>query len=136
MKILIADDEVLHQKIIKAILDDYGDCDIVTNGKEAVNYFVAARYKQEPYDLVCLDIHMPEMEGLEALQKIKETEQVAGVKPEDQVKVLMATSSDSTHDLFDAFKYLKSSEYLLKPIREEQLVPLLTSFGFSRKTDA
>ena len=74
MKILIAEDDYIARRILKGILSPIGDCDIVIDGEEAFQAFKMAWVEGNPYDLVCLDIMMPNVNGQEALKKIREME--------------------------------------------------------------
>lgn len=71
MKALIADDDYATQIILKDILSEFFDCDLVENGIEAVQAFEVATADGTPYDLICLDIMMPIMTGQEALGEIR-----------------------------------------------------------------
>ena len=74
IKVLIVDDDFITRRILKSIFTPYGDCDIAINGEEAIQAFRLAREEKKPYDLICLDIMMPEIDGHEALMKIREME--------------------------------------------------------------
>ncbi|MEI6415153.1 MAG: response regulator, partial [Pseudomonadota bacterium] len=66
MKILIADDEFPNRKLLRDYLKSYGHCDMVANGKAALELFTADLEDGDPYDVVFLDIMMPEMDGQKA----------------------------------------------------------------------
>ncbi len=80
MKMLIVEDEFLIRKIMQKILSHYGDCDIAVDGEEAVDAFRMAWEEKAPYDLICMDIMMPNINGQEALRKIREIERELAVK--------------------------------------------------------
>ena len=67
MKTLIVEDEPTSRLLLQAILSGYGDCDIATDGEEAVEAFRSALEQGVPYNLVCMDIMMPKLDGHEAL---------------------------------------------------------------------
>ena len=67
MKTLIAEDDFTSSVILQELLRGYGPFHLASNGKDAVAAVAAALAAHEPYDLVCLDIMMPEMDGQEAL---------------------------------------------------------------------
>ena len=70
IKILIVEDNPVNQKIVSKLLDRWGAVsDIAANGKEAVE-----KVTQKHYDLILMDIHMPEMNGYDATRKIREME--------------------------------------------------------------
>ena len=77
LRILVAEDHLLSQKVIRGMLGKLGlEADIVSNGVEAL-----AAFKEKPYDLVLMDCEMPEMDGFEATQRIRELERQNGKPP-------------------------------------------------------
>ena len=74
MKILIAEDDFASRKFMLRFLSKYGECDVTVDGMEAVDAFTMALDADEGYDLVCLDIMMPELDGYQALKQIREYE--------------------------------------------------------------
>ena len=92
MKILLAEDDFVTRKFMVNFLSKYGECDVTVDGMEAVDAFMMALEDGEPYDLICLDIMMPVMDGYQALVGIRNLEKERNV-PEDQaVKVIMTTA--------------------------------------------
>jgi len=73
MKILLAEDDFATRKFMLNFLSKYGECDVTVDGMEAVDAFMMALEDGEPYDLVCLDIMMPVMDGFEVLNSLKKT---------------------------------------------------------------
>jgi len=78
MKTLIAEDDASSRVFLHLFLSRYGECDIAVNGKQAVEIIRAARDEHEKYDLICMDLRMPEMDGQEAMREIRAQEAVAG----------------------------------------------------------
>ena len=74
MKILLAEDDFATRKFMVNFLSKYGECDVTVDGMEAVDAFMMALEDDEPYDLVCLDIMMPVMDGYQALVGIRNLE--------------------------------------------------------------
>jgi two-component system chemotaxis response regulator CheY len=68
MKILVVEDDFTSRILLQRYLSSYGDCHIAINGKEAVGAFKDSLKENQPYDLICMDIIMPEMSGQEALK--------------------------------------------------------------------
>ena len=75
LRILIVDDDLMGRRLLQRFLSPYGDCDTAADGKEALLVFRAAAEKGEPYDLICLDIVMPEMDGRTALKEMRAWEE-------------------------------------------------------------
>jgi two-component system, chemotaxis family, chemotaxis protein CheY len=121
MNILIADDEHPNRILMDKLLSTYGECTLTENGAQAVEAFEWALEDKEPYDLICLDIVMPEMSGQEALEKIREIEQANGLEGDKETKIIMCTSMDSDDHITDAFFKGGCTDYLTKPITPDSL---------------
>jgi two-component system, chemotaxis family, chemotaxis protein CheY len=63
MRCLIVEDDFVGRKLMQKYLSDYGECDVAVDGEEAVEAFRQAVENETPYDLICLDIMMPNMNG-------------------------------------------------------------------------
>lgn len=122
MKVLIAEDDEISRKILMRILSQLGECDTVIDGTEAVEAFEVAWEDNEPYDLLILDIMMPEVDGQEALKSIRKIERQMGIRGNKEVKVIMLTALDDAHSVVEAFYRGGATSYLVKPIVTEQLL--------------
>ena len=129
MKILIAEDDFVVRRIIKDILSPYGDCDIVVDGDEAVQAFEMAWEDKKPYDLICLDIMMPVMDGQKALKMIREKEKAMGLDPQEEVKIIMITALDDSKSVFEAYYRGGATSYIVKPVEKEKLIKEVRTLG-------
>ena len=120
LKMLIVEDDFPSCKILEEYLSEYGDCTTAGNGTEGVEAFKNALDAGTPYDLVCLDIMMPEMDGHEALRTIRQIEQEHGILDHSGVSVIMTTAKDRSRDMIEAFDEGCAS-YIVKPIDQEKL---------------
>jgi len=121
LKMLIVEDDFPSCEVLKEYLSEYGDCTTAANGVEGVEAFKNALDAGTPYDLVCLDIMMPEMDGHEALRTIRQIEQDRGILDSSGVRVIMTTAKDRSRDMIEAFDEGCAS-YIVKPIDQEKLV--------------
>jgi two-component system chemotaxis response regulator CheY len=128
MKILLAEDDYVTRKFMHNFLSKYGDCDVTVDGMEAVDAFMMALEDEEPYDLVCLDIMMPVMDGYQALMGIRNLEKNHQIVPEQQVKVIMTTALNDEKNVKMAFE-LGCSVYSGKPIDQERFEQALKKLG-------
>ena len=78
MNILVVDDDFMNRKLLQSQLSLFGECDIAVDGEEAILAFKLAWGNQQPYDLICMDIRMPNIDGKEALKKIRQMEDELG----------------------------------------------------------
>ena len=92
LKILIVEDDFISRRILKEMLSPYGKIDMAKDGKEAVHAFYLAWEEQQPYDVIFMDIMMPEMDGQEALKLIRDMEEEMGIYGSKKVKVVMTTA--------------------------------------------
>lgn len=128
MKILIVEDDLTTREMMIGILSEYGSYETAENGKLGVEMFLSALDKGEPYNLICLDIIMPEMDGQEALKLIREKEKSMGVTMDNEVKIIMTTTVDTSEGVYDAYYKGGCTAYLIKPVVKKKLVGLLKQF--------
>jgi two-component system chemotaxis response regulator CheY len=129
MNFLIVDDNYNNRILLQKILTPFGDCDMAIDGKEAFDAFKMAMEDGKPYDLICLDIMMPEMNGQEALKAIREYERTKGIDKDAGAKIIMATALYTPQDLIEAFFNGGCNDYLTKPIKRTELLILLERYG-------
>jgi two-component system chemotaxis response regulator CheY len=128
MKSLIVDDEATNRLLLEEMLKSYGPTGSVINGKEAVEAVKAAREIGEPFDLVCLDIMMPEMNGQEALKAIRADEEKIGIMVGDGVKIIMVTALDDGKNVLAGFREACDA-YIVKPIKRAKLAEELRTLN-------
>ena len=119
MKILIVDDDAPSREFMSAILDKCENLNIASSGKEAVNMIMAAINVKKPYDLILLDISMPNMCGIEVLTILRSAERLANL--ENYTNVIMTTGLEDEKTILKAFKS-GCDAYLLKPIIVVELI--------------
>jgi two-component system chemotaxis response regulator CheY len=124
MKALIAEDDFTSRLLLQELLRPYGSVEAVVNGEEAVSAFSASLQVKEPYELVCLDIMMPEMDGQQALTEIRALEARHGRSPARGAKILMTTALRDTTNVMQAFRE-QCDGYLVKPIDSAKLLGYL-----------
>lgn len=129
MKCLIVEDDFISRRILRELLGAYFDCEIAVDGEEAVTAFRMAHDAKTPYDLICMDIMMPKMDGREALRLIRQLEKELEVPPNLEVKVVMTTALDDPKTVFDSFYQDGATAYLVKPISKQKLARELRALG-------
>ena len=124
MKILIAEDDLASRQFMLRFLSQYGECDVTVDGMEAVDAFTMALDADEGYDLVCLDIMMPELDGYQALKQIREYEKEKGISEDDGAKIIMTTALNEGRNVTKAFE-LGCVAYAGKPIDQDKFENVL-----------
>jgi two-component system chemotaxis response regulator CheY len=124
MRILIAEDDLTSRKFLFKLLSKYGECDIVVDGLEALDAFLLSIKENKPYDLICLDIMMPKVDGVKVLKHIRDLETQKGILPEKRSKIVMTTALAETQFVQNAFE-IGCDAYAAKPIDTEKLMDVL-----------
>ena len=130
MKVLIVDDSFVNRKILRKFLEEYASIDIVVNGREAVDAVKLAHMERAPYELVLLDIMMPEMDGLETLRAIRDYEKSHNILTLQGVKVIMVTALSDSKNIMNAFKEGCES-YIVKPVSKQALYQEMSNLGLA-----
>ena len=128
MKCLIVEDSFVARKLLKRYLSSWADCDIAVDGNEAVEAFKQALDEKEPYDLICLDIMMPNMDGRQALKLIRQIESEHGISGLDCVKVIMTTALEDPKNVIGSFRE-GCEAYIVKPVEKDKLFEEIQNLG-------
>jgi len=121
MHTLIVEDDFTSRLLLQTYLSRFGECHVAINGKEAVEAFRMSQKNGTAYDLICMDIMMPEMSGQEALVQIRALEESSGTLSTDGVKIIMVTALDDVKEVMKSFKGLCDA-YVFKPVDTTQLL--------------
>ena len=128
MKSLIVEDDFTSRLLMQKFLAPYGESHVAVNGNEAIEAFTQAINSDEPYQLICLDIMMPEMDGHATLKEIRAFEENKGIMVGDGVKIIMTTALGDMDNKLTAVKEFCDA-YLVKPIDRSKVLELIGSFG-------
>jgi two-component system chemotaxis response regulator CheY len=120
VKILIVEDELTSRELLKVILEPYGPTDTAADGIEGMKAFNLA-LASEPYDLICLDIMLPKMDGQQVLKGIRKIEVDKGILGPDAVKIIIISALGDFENVTEAFSS-KCTSYITKPIDAEKIV--------------
>jgi two-component system, chemotaxis family, chemotaxis protein CheY len=130
MKCLIVDDDPTGLALLERYLKPFGQITTAVNGVQAVAVFREAAQRGEPFQFVCLDIVMPEMNGQQALREMRAIETSLGLKEGVAARIVMTTSLDDKESLLEAISMCDA--YLVKPIHMSDLMFYLQRFGLAR----
>ncbi len=121
LNILLAEDNKINQKVALLNLNNLGHkVEVANNGKEAVE-----KFENGDYDLIFMDVHMPEMDGVEACRKIREMEKKSGRIKKIPIIAMTANTSEDERK-----KYLEAGMdgYVGKPFKQKELIEIFKKF--------
>jgi two-component system chemotaxis response regulator CheY len=124
LKILIAEDDFTSRTILTQFLSEFGDCHIAKDGLEAIAAFTHAYEPNppQPYDLICMDMMMPNMDGAVAAKTIREIERSKGVAgPESETAIVFTSAVSDPATIIKACYECGSNYYFVKPLDFKQM---------------
>ena len=129
MKALIVEDDATSRKLLQSILSPYGICHLAVDGEEGITAFRTALEKGEPYDLVCMDIMMPKMDGHEALAAMRDIEKELEIGGDKEIRAIMTTALGDPKNVVKALYREGATAYLVKPIAKKKLLEEIKRMG-------
>ncbi len=130
MKILVVDDEFISRKMMEKIIEKLGDCQSVDSGGAALDAFNDAWNAGLPYDLIFLDISMPDMSGVDVLKNIRHIEKNKKLLKNMQVQILMMTAHSDKENVMECIE-LGCNSYIIKPATKEKIAEKLKHLDIS-----
>lgn len=129
MRALVVDDELVSREKMKRIMTGVlGGCDEASSGPSALDAFEGAFADGGRYDLITLDISMPEMDGLCVLTRIRELERERGIPSDSRAKIFMVTSSSDRETIVSCIR-AGCNDYITKPFSTDTVVKKLRDNG-------
>lgn len=129
MRVLIVDDDFYSRSFLEYILHPYASCDVAENGEEAVMVFQRALKDAKPYELVCMDLRMPEIDGATAMREIRDMERDFGIASERKARIIITSVLEDAEDTHNAMFLGDATAFLQKPIEEKALLAELRRLG-------
>jgi len=129
LRILIVEDEPVNREFLLMSLRGFGECHAVITGEDAVRAHACALAESRPFDVVFLDIMLPGISGLQALEQLRAQEERHQAQPARQVPVIITTSLDDDRTASRAFIQGQAVSYMTKPFRRRQIAEELQKLG-------
>ncbi len=126
LRFLIVEDEFISRYLLQEFLTPYGNSHVAIDGYEAVLAFKNAIIEKKPYNIVCLDIMMPGLDGRQVAKEIRRLEKEMGNN--NFCKIVMTTALDDESIKNELLSDKRCDAYLTKPIRFEDLDQLIKSY--------
>jgi putative nucleotidyltransferase with HDIG domain len=133
MRILIVDDEMVSRTKLELIMEYFGDCKTVNQGDDALAAFHEAHRDEDPFNLIMLDINLPDMDGIKVLSTIRNTEKELNIDQSRKAKILM-TSSYRNKDRIVASVQSGCDDYIGKPFDLNLIRTKLGKLGIKERT--
>lgn len=134
MRILIAEDVQLMQKLLGKLLEPYGEISFAKDGREALSKFQESIHTKAYFDLICLDINLPEINGLEVLKNIRAGEKLNHIPVKNRAKIVMVSSTNDANIVVKAIN-LGCNGYIVKPFSKDKIVNELKKLGLINAKD-
>jgi len=128
MKILVVEDDYISRRLLCRYLEPYGACEEAVNGNEAVAAVRLALDGDVHYDLICLDIMMPGLDGQQTLEIIRRLETEHEVQIGRGAKIIMTSAMEDNQNIMQAFM-ASADGYVVKPIERLKFIATLEEVG-------
>jgi PAS domain S-box-containing protein len=129
LSVLVAEDNEINALLMRSLLTRLGHHVVITtNGEAALESWLSARSAGTPYDLVLMDIQMPQLDGIETTKRIRARE--AG-QPGRQTAILALTANTLVEDRYACFE-AGMDGFLIKPLDREKLADALAGLAAAR----
>jgi len=128
-RVLIAEDDMIGRRLMKKFLEKYAECELAVDGLEALNLFAESIQQSKPYQLICLDIMMPQLDGLKVLKAIQDIYTQKKIPEDQRAKIIMTTALNDQKTVMEAYEN-GCVGYAWKPIDLEKFEAVLHEIGF------
>lgn len=131
LRVLIIEDEQVNREFLLRALRPYGDCVAAGTGEAGLREHRRALADGAPFALVFLDIMLPGIDGLKALEMLRAAEEEFGLRDSGRALVIVTTVLDDDQSASRAFIQGQAASFMTKPFRVGQLRDELAKLGFA-----
>ena len=128
MRILIAEDDRISRTFLQKFMTAYGEVEVAVDGMDAIDIYMDAIKEGKPFDLLCLDIMMPKVDGLKVLKVIRQLENQNEKASDKKIKIIMMTALADIGYVDEAFR-LGCDAYASKPVDTEKVEEAMRNLG-------
>lgn len=128
LRILVVEDEIVCARTLVSLLKRFGTCRFQPTGEKALAELRTAVAAGQPFDLLCLDVRLPGMSGLDVLKAVRARESEQGIRLGEGVSVIMTTICRDPATVFGAFNS-GCEQYLVKPISADAVSRAMVNLG-------
>ncbi len=124
IRALIVEDVFLIQRVIERFIEPYGTFRVSNNGRSALKEYAEYFFNGDAFNLVCLDIYLPEVNGLEVLKHIRDFEKEIRLSEEERSKIIIISSVTHPGTIQQAYD-LGCDYYITKPFSKDDILKAL-----------
>jgi two-component system chemotaxis response regulator CheY len=128
MRVLVVDDELVSRKKMEIIMRNFGECVAVDSGEAALKAFGDAIVNGAPFDLITLDVSMPEIDGTEVLFEIRKIEKKSNLPRKRWSKIIMVTAQSDKETVMLCIQ-VGCDSYISKPFDRDIVAKKLVELG-------
>ena len=121
LRTLIVEDVHFLALVLQKIIEPFGEVDFAPDGKKAIDLFSEAFIKKNPYNLICLDLLLPEIDGFEVLHHIRHFEDSINVSKNERVKIIIVSALNDK-DTVTKVRKAGCDGYIAKPFRKDKIL--------------
>ena len=134
MKILLVDDDPSILRLLEGHLKDFGECHSATNGNGAISTFRSMLDQDKRFEVIFLDIKLPDTDGRKVLAQFREAERSVGISNRKRAKIIMVTALDTPQDKLQAFREACEG-YITKPFDKTQILQILEGLAVTSQQE-
>lgn len=130
MRILVVDDDFASRKKMEKILQEFGDCFLAESGSDAIKIFKEAWDIGIPFDLISLDIGLPDISGIEVLAQIRTIEKDKAILKDKASQIIMVTANADQETVMNSLQ-AGCNSYIVKPFGRDNVIEKVSDLGFA-----
>ncbi len=131
MRTLVVEPSPVNRAFLLGVMEDQGPCVAAATAGEGLRLFLQALEREEPFDVVFLDVQLPDMNGLQALETMRAEEARLGVPPLKAAKALITSAADDERAAARAYFQGQAISYLTRPLTVGKIFNELERFGLA-----
>lgn len=126
MRILVIDDDFVSLQKMAVLLGEYGTCDQAQSAKQAMEMLKLSKKKHTPYDLMMIDINLPDVNGLDLMRLIDQKERSLNL---GRARKVVVTSESTVANVQTAHRY-KCDSFIVKPVTPDIIRKKMIELGY------
>ena len=130
MRTLVVDDDLVSRRLLRSLVTAFSECEVAVNGRDALQLFESRHATGTPFELICLDVMLPELDGYEVLEAIRKFEAQHQVGLSQCAKIIFFTSVEDPQLVGRSYA-IGCQAMVAKPVDRDKLIHALGAAGIS-----